>query len=287
MGKGNFLLKSVTGNIGDISFYRSKGEQRIRARVAAENPRTMAQQSQRARVAAVAAAYRAGRGVLADSLQPQSPLLSGYNEFMKAAMPTAPFMTKDAADLGGSIPFPMMLAKGNLPQPYEYFAKSDNLLKYFIGPLDGVPSTNYKWGDISKGLIKYKPCVYKNGTRIHFVEMVWVAQLVAGVTVYQPNFHHEELYVDTTSTGTPWADLTYWGLSMVNNSMVVERDLDGEYLCSGIFISNYDDANGLMVSTCIGTLSDEADLIYQDYISEAARIAAAESYGGDNARCVL
>lgn len=70
MAKGNLFLGMAHGSIGDTTFYRLNGQQvsRVRNRVVA-NPKTEAQQLQRAIASTVGQAYKAGKAIFDHSFE--------------------------------------------------------------------------------------------------------------------------------------------------------------------------------------------------------------------------
>lgn len=70
MASGNFLMSTVRGKLGDVVFYRSRGEQRARARIRKiANPNSIKQRVQRAVLANVARLYSMGQVLFDHSWQ--------------------------------------------------------------------------------------------------------------------------------------------------------------------------------------------------------------------------
>lgn len=83
MAKGNMLLGYARGKVGDVVFYREDGEQMARARNRRpKNPRTVAQQYQRAIMATVMMAYSQGKEIFDHSFQDRRVGMECMREFL-------------------------------------------------------------------------------------------------------------------------------------------------------------------------------------------------------------
>lgn len=84
MAKGNLFLGFARGSVGDVTFYRSEGEQVSRARNRHPyNPRTARQAIQRAVSSSVARIYSAGQVLFNHSFQGFKPGKECQRQFMK------------------------------------------------------------------------------------------------------------------------------------------------------------------------------------------------------------
>lgn len=84
MAKGNLFLGMARGSVGDVTFYRSEGEQISRARNRHPfNPRTERQSVQRAVSSSVARIYSAGQVLFNHSFQGFKPGKECQRQFMK------------------------------------------------------------------------------------------------------------------------------------------------------------------------------------------------------------
>lgn len=84
MAKDNLFLGMGRGSVGDVTFYRANGEQIARARNRRpKNPRSNAQQYQRAVLATVSQAYSAGRTIFDHSFQGESVGAFNQRAFLK------------------------------------------------------------------------------------------------------------------------------------------------------------------------------------------------------------
>lgn len=84
MAKGNLFLGMGRGSVGDVTFYRSEGEQIARARNRhPSNPRTARQAIQRAVNSSVSRIYSAGQVLFDHSFQGLKPGKENQRKFMK------------------------------------------------------------------------------------------------------------------------------------------------------------------------------------------------------------
>lgn len=83
MGKGNLILGTGRGKLGDAIFYRTGGEQRFRVRVKPMNPRSNAQLVQRVLVSTVVKGYSEIVSVSDHAFQNYEGKLKNHQRFMK------------------------------------------------------------------------------------------------------------------------------------------------------------------------------------------------------------
>lgn len=110
------LLGYARGKVGSLVFSRRKGEQITRARnFHPANPRTLAQMSQRMKMYAPVALYKA---TLASSFkyafQDQRANESAFNVFVRKNIAIAPWVDKSLASQLAPIPFPALVSDGSL-----------------------------------------------------------------------------------------------------------------------------------------------------------------------------
>lgn len=87
MSKGNLFLGYARGSVGDVVLYRANGQQVARARNRKPaNPRSAAQIYQRAIVATIAQAYRAGYAIFDHSFEGYATGMDNQREFMRRNM---------------------------------------------------------------------------------------------------------------------------------------------------------------------------------------------------------
>lgn len=84
MAKDNLFLGMGRGSVGDVTFYRANGEQIARARNRRpRNPRTNQQQFQRAILATISQAYKAGKAIFDHSFEGESKGAGCQRRFLR------------------------------------------------------------------------------------------------------------------------------------------------------------------------------------------------------------
>lgn len=152
MSQGNMLLGYARGSVGDVTFYRSGGSQRARARNRKpNNPRSFGQMTQRAKFASAVKFYkRAVSNFFRFAYQDKKGNESDYNAFMRHNIQGAPLISKSAFDKQG---YPALgnwvLSYGEL-QPLNYIAGELNSVIELPAAYSSAPST---LGELSQGLI--------------------------------------------------------------------------------------------------------------------------------------
>jgi hypothetical protein len=152
MAQGNMLLGYARGSVGDVTFFRSGGSQRARARNRKpNNPRSSSQMTQRAKFASAVKFYkRAVSNFFRFAYQDKKTNESDYNAFMRHNIANAPLISKTAFDKQG---YPALgnwvLSYGEL-QPLNYLAGELGSVIEIPGTWTAAPST---LGELSQGLI--------------------------------------------------------------------------------------------------------------------------------------
>lgn len=146
------LLGYARGSVGDVTFYRSGGSQRARARNRKpNNPRSSSQMTQRAKFASAVKFYkRAVSNFFRFAYQDKKGNESDYNAFMRHNIQGAPLISKSAFDKQG---YPALgnwvLSYGEL-QPLNYLAGENGSV---IELPDNFTSNPSNLGQLSQGLI--------------------------------------------------------------------------------------------------------------------------------------
>ena len=87
MSKGNMLLGHARGSVGDLTFYRRNAQQITRARSrVVKNPKTLAQQMQRAIMRTSVEAYKVLKGICDHSWEGVAYGANSYAEFLRQNM---------------------------------------------------------------------------------------------------------------------------------------------------------------------------------------------------------
>lgn len=142
MAKGNIILGYLRGSIGDITFFRSKGQQLSRARNRAPaNPRTVAQMDQRAKMAcAVKFFTQVGANFFKYAFEGKKYKDSYFNAFVKNNIYLGGYIGKQASRV---FDFPALgawqISAGTLPEITAPFPQSVNGVAFSVGTVSGTP----------------------------------------------------------------------------------------------------------------------------------------------------
>lgn len=166
MAKGNIILGYLRGSIGDITFFRAKGQQLSRARNRAPaNPRTVGQMDQRAKMAcAVKFFSQVGANFFKYAFEGKKETESYFNAFVKTNIYTGGYIGKQASRI---FDFPALgawqISAGTLPEITAPFPQSVIGVAFSVGTtsstaittvsaltsaLIGSDSSRWKEGDI-------------------------------------------------------------------------------------------------------------------------------------------
>ena len=146
------LLGYARGSVGDVTFFRSGGSQRARARNRKpNNPRSSSQMTQRAKFASAVKFYkRAVSNFFRFAYQDKKTNESDYNAFMRHNIQGAPLISKSAFDKQG---YPALgnwvLTYGEL-QPLNYISGENGSVIELPSNITSNPSN---LGELSQGLI--------------------------------------------------------------------------------------------------------------------------------------
>lgn len=142
MAKGNIILGYLRGSIGDITFFRAKGQQLSRARNRAPaNPRTVGQMDQRAKMAcAVKFFNQVGANFFKYAFEGKRTVESYFNAFVKNNIQTGGYIGKQASRV---FDFPALgawqISDGTLPEVAALFPQSANGVIYNVGAVRSTP----------------------------------------------------------------------------------------------------------------------------------------------------
>lgn len=154
MAKGNIILGYLRGSIGDITFFRAKGQQLSRARNRAPaNPRTVAQMDQRAKMACAVKFYtQVGTNFFKYAFEGKKDQESYFNAFVKNNILLGGYIGKQASRV---YDFPALgawqISSGTLPEITAPFPQSVRGVVFSVGTVSGTPITTIS--ALSKALI--------------------------------------------------------------------------------------------------------------------------------------
>lgn len=173
MAKGNMLLGYSRGSVGDVTFYRSGGSQRQRARNRQpNNPRTARQMTQRSVFAnAVKFFKQLNSGFFRFAYEDKKTNESDYNAFMRHNIKNSGYIGAQASKIAN---WPALgnwqLSEGSLPQIYAPFPQPSNNGLYFDLGVTFTPSSiPTTIGELTEKLITDAPEVWRVGDIITVV----------------------------------------------------------------------------------------------------------------------
>ena len=154
MAKGNIILGYLRGSIGDITFFRAKGQQLSRARNRAPaNPRTVAQMDQRAKMACAVKFYtQVGTNFFKYAFEGKKDNESYFNAFVKNNILLGGYIGKQASRV---YDFPALgawqISSGTLPEITAPFPQDVNGVAFSVGAVSSTAKTTIS--ELSKALI--------------------------------------------------------------------------------------------------------------------------------------
>lgn len=130
MATGNMLLGYARGKVGSLVFTRRNGQQVTRPRnFNPANPRTLAQMSQRMKMYAPVALYKATLGKnFKYAFQDQRANETAFNAFIRKNISNAPWVNKSLASQLAPIPFPALVSDGSLQSLDTYVGAAGALI---------------------------------------------------------------------------------------------------------------------------------------------------------------
>ena len=144
MAKGNIILGYLRGSIGDITFFRAKGQQLSRARNRAPaNPRTVAQMDQRAKMACAVKFYsQVGTNFFKYAFEGKKDKESYFNAFVKNNILLGGYIGKQASSV---YDFPALgawqISSGTLPEITAPFPQDVNGVAFSVGAVSSTTVT--------------------------------------------------------------------------------------------------------------------------------------------------
>lgn len=290
MAKGNRLLGTLRGKLGDTVYYRSRGYQIERPRVVPKNPRSRAQMGQRVKIANASAVYRALKPILSRSFAVRGQHESSFNAFSRAAMDLSPYMTKTMVAKCLALPMPVQLSRGGLGT-YEYTEfQGENGLSFVRLPLysDGAIPNVALW---TQRFLAENP-QFQNGDTIVMVMIRFMKNTqVSEEDAYSAIGTFATLQLDL-SNGEPitevgWASDSTTSTILPNGWPDVNDFEASDFIAmSGAFVSRKTESGSIDVSSQYFVLTTAAKTLYEKYRSELSLDAAIDSYGVGSDRVV-
>lgn len=265
MAKGNMLLGYSRGSVGDVTFYRSGGSQRSRARNRnPNNPRTEKQQTQRSRFANAVKFYKqVTTNFFRFAYEDKKVNESDYNAFMRHNTLRSGFIGAQASKVSG---FPALgaweVTSGSLPT-INGSSTSQDLFVFDVAADSSSAFTTI--GALSTYLVTNYPSIYREGDII--TVLVYVANSsVSGATLptvdvesgFQASAGYMQFTLDSSSTvllNTIKVDVMGFNYYLSHSSgeggglHVNEGGDESPYFVQVAVIHSRDTAEGLLVST--------------------------------------
>lgn len=166
------IATSLQGRIGNVSFRRAAGQRIIAAELPSlvTNPRTVAQMSQRVRLAALVNFYRASKSWMPKTWQKKEAKQSVYNAFVRANLASNPVaLTKQEAAEGATVLYPWRVTDGTL-NPVSIADGGDSVFvsNIFIGSSTSVLGQAATISELSAALLANNLSL-RAGDQISFV----------------------------------------------------------------------------------------------------------------------
>lgn len=165
MAKGNMLLGMSRGSVGDVTFYRSGGSQRARARNRKPaNPMTVRQQTQRAKFAnAVKFHKQVTSNFFRFAYEDKKVNESDYNAFMRHNVGNSGYIGAQASKIANWPALGMWeITNGSFPSIDVDTFQEDPIKAGFVGYLPGLKSGITTIGALSSAVIGASD-VYREG----------------------------------------------------------------------------------------------------------------------------
>lgn len=273
MSKGNFLFATVSGKLGDMVLYRTKGQQRARTYLGSgqiTDPNTELQVEQRTQLANLVALYRQCKDLLSSSFVYKKEKQSDYNAFVSRNLNVVKvWLSKEEAAYGTSIVAPYVISYGGLT-PIEVSALSSGGFRTNIEIGDLELSSSTTIAELSEAILDNNQA-FSEGMKINYASFI-------------QNTNAETNY--------PYVTLGLYGFTLDLSDTSLVYDVFPEFCCTAVdgyigtgstlasggfayIVSSRNEDGGLEVSTQRIVLNNA---IYANYTSDSALSNALKSY---------
>ena len=274
MAKGNIILGYLRGSIGDITFFRAKGQQLSRARNRAPaNPRTVAQMDQRAKMACAVKFYtQVGTNFFKYAFEGKKDKESYFNSFVKNNILLGGYIGKQASRV---YDFPALgawqISSGSLPEITAPFPQDVNGVAFSVGTVSSTTVTTVS--GLTSALIASDSSRWREGDILTC--LCYCATNYANLpTIYTDQGNRAltavwQIRLSTSNKDTlPSLDIPLLGISfgcqLYSYGLQFETSSDNEYTnnlyCFGM-IHSRNTASGLKVSSSTLVAPQSPDLL--------------------------
>lgn len=274
MAKGNIILGYLRGSIGDITFFRAKGQQLSRARNRAPaNPRTVLQMDQRAKMACAVKFYtQVGTNFFKYAFEGKKDKESYFNAFVKNNILLGGYIGKQASRV---YDFPALgawqISSGTLPEITAPFPQDVNGVAFSVGTVSSTTVTTVS--GLTSALIASDSSRWREGDILTC--LCYCATNYANLpTIYTDQGNRAltsvwQIRLSTSNTDTlPSLDFPLLNIKfecqLYSYGLQFETSSDSEYTnnlyCFGL-IHSRNTANGLRVSSSTLVAPQSPDLL--------------------------
>lgn len=275
MSKGNFLLGTVAGKLGDMVFFRAKGTQRTRTYIKKmADAQTRAQGAMRTQLQNLVSFYRSAKRLLDHSFTDRTPIQSSYNAFVSANLnKTRVYLPKNMAQKGAAIVAPYKVSSGSLPPIIVSGVGDDAVTNLAIGTL--AISDTLTIADLSVALLDNNQSL-QQGDQLSYVSVKQLTDVTTSVPVMEVGYY--EITLDTTNTELVSAYMPTQAIANKNGFIG-----HGSHVADGGFcwvISRRDENGKLIASPQFLILNSYT--VYNLYCNDSAEEVATRSYSDNN-----
>lgn len=265
------LQGQARGKVGDLVFYVRQGSQQTRVRNREpENPRTQSQMYQRVKLASTVGFYKRQASFFRFALK-KTQKESYYNAFVRYNINIGPYLTREQVAANFVIPAPYIISDGNMPSLHVTQTTREGMTDLVL--FTDIPEIWNTWGEMRRAMqLKYGDMlslvVFNTGddaadpaTRI--------------ISQHRFDAQSDDMQIGYDMVGTIWEQdngvwkatvkSLYFGLTefFATGSAIILSRNDGQVDCSFAQLK----------------LDSTAEYNYKEFRSNAAREAAAASYG--------
>lgn len=281
------LGAQITGNVGAVNFRMVDGEMVAAKRSYTNSSKgdgaSYAQRLHRVRMPNIATLFHQILLIERRGWENKKANQSDFNMFTRANLASSPvFLTKQEAELGAAVIAPYAVSRGNLSQIQAKFTDDTIVgLNINLGSLSVDDWETLTIGQFSERVVNNNPN-WQEGDKLSVCRLVQIERTVSGITIPQVEVTYFEITLDFNST-TVFIDIPNFGTLQPD---ATNPDAQGnkwlQFLDGGdgfFAIHSRESAGYLECSSEDLAMKNLFSEIYINHTSEAAKIAAMDSYG--------